>query len=88
MEFFSGLEVSMERTVSSYRLRLLLSKRRNLKRKVLNLENTIRHSLKAFGIHIKGTGRMGFDAAVRDAITGDGLACELMDATLTGRAML
>jgi transposase len=30
-------------------VRLLLSQRRNLKRKFLDLENTIRHSLKAFG---------------------------------------
>ena len=45
-----------------YRLRLLLTQRRNLKRKVLDLENTIRHSLKAFGIRFKGTGRGGFDA--------------------------
>ena len=43
---------------SYYRLRLLLTQRRNLKRKVLDLENTMRHSLKAFGIRIKGTGRL------------------------------
>src|SRR6266545_2233765 len=47
---------------SCYRRRLLLTQRRNLKRKVLDLENTMRHSLKAFGIRIKGTGRTGFDA--------------------------
>ena len=44
------------KTESCYRLRLLLTQRRNLRRKVLDLENTIRHSLKAFGIRIKGTG--------------------------------
>jgi transposase len=37
-----------------YRLRLLLTHRRNLKRKFVDLENAIRHSLKAFGIRIKG----------------------------------
>jgi transposase len=72
----------------SCRLRLLLTQRRNLKRKVLDLENTIRHSLKAFGIRIKGTGRTGFDAAVREAVAGDGLTCELMNAMLSARAML
>lgn len=56
------------KTKSCYRLRLLLTQRRNLKRKVLDLENTIRHSLKAFGIRIKGTGRTGFDKAVREAV--------------------
>ena len=54
----------------------------------MDLENTIRHSLKAFGIRIKGTGRTGFDAAVREAVAGDVLTCELMDAMLAARAML
>ncbi len=76
------------KTESCYRLRLLLTQRRNLKRKVLDLENTIRHSLKAFGIRIKGTGRTGFDAAVREAVADDALTSELMDAMLAARAML
>lgn len=71
-----------------YRIRLLLTQRRNLKRKVLDLENTIRHSLKAFGIRIKGTGRGGFEQAVRDAVAGDALTSELMDAMLIARAAL
>jgi len=53
----------------------------------LVLENTIRHSLKAFGIRVKGTGRTGCDAAVREAVAGDGLASELMTAVLMVRAM-
>jgi transposase len=73
---------------SCNRLRLLLTQRGNLKRKVLDLENTIRHSLKAFDIRVKGTGRNGFDTAVREAVAGDVLTSELMDATLTARAML
>ena len=76
------------KTASCYRLRLLLTQRRNLKRKVLDLENTIRHSLKAFGIRIKGTGRGGFDAAVREAVADDALTSEPMDAMLAARAML
>ncbi|MBI2735436.1 MAG: IS110 family transposase [Rhodospirillales bacterium] len=75
------------KTESCYRLRLLLTQRRNLKRKVLDLENTMRHSLKAFGIRIKGTGRGGFDAAVREAVTGDAVTSELMDAMRAARAM-
>lgn len=76
------------KTESCYRLRVLLTQRRNLKRKMLDLENTIRHSLKAFGIRIKGTGRTGFDAAVREAVADDALTSELMDAMLAARAML
>jgi transposase len=76
------------KTESCYRLQLLLTQRRNLKRKVLNLENSIRHSLKAIGIRIKGTGRTGFRAAVREVVAVDGLTGELMDAMLAARAML
>ncbi len=71
-----------------YRMRLLLTQRRNLKRKVLDIENAVRHSLKTFGIRIKGTGRGGFEKAVRDAVAGDALTRELMDAMLTARAVL
>lgn len=77
--------LALAHIVRCYRLRLLLTQRRNLKRKVLDLENTIRHSLKAFGIRIKGTGRGGFDAAVREAVADDTLTSELMDAMLAAR---
>ena len=40
------------KTEACYRVRLLLTQRRNLKRKFLDLENTIRHSLKAFGVKL------------------------------------
>ena len=73
---------------SCYRLRLLLTQRRNLKAKFLDLENTIRHSLKAFGIKLGGTSRGAFDRAVRDAVAHDALTLELMDAMLVARAML
>jgi transposase len=71
-----------------YRMRLLLSQRRNLKRKFLDLENSIRHSLKAFGIRFKNTGRGGFEAAVREAVADDKLTSQLMDAMLSARAAL
>lgn len=71
-----------------YRLRLLLTHRRNLKRKFLDLENAIRHSLKAFGIRLKGTGRGAFAQAVREAVAGDALVAELIDAMLNARAAL
>jgi transposase len=55
---------------------------------VLDLENTIRHSLKVFGIRLRGTGRAGFERAVREAVASDALTTELMDAMLIARAML
>ncbi len=71
-----------------YRMRLLLTQRRNLKRKFLDIENTIRHSLKAFGVRLKGTSRGEFEQAVRDAVANDPLTSELMEAMLTARAAL
>lgn len=71
-----------------YRLRLLLTHRRNLKRKFLDLENAIRHSLKAFGIRLHKVGRASFDAAVRAAVAGDAFTAELMDSMLAARAAL
>ena len=73
---------------SCYRMRLLLTQRRNLKAKFLDLENTIRHSLKAFGIKLGGASRGSFDQAVRAAVANDALTSELMDAMLVARAML
>jgi transposase len=71
-----------------YRMRLMLIHRRNLKRKFLDLENAIRHSLKAFGIKLAGTSRGKFDAVVREMVADDALTSELMDAMLNARAAL
>src|SRR5262245_42603092 len=49
----------------SYRLRLLLTQRRNLKRKFLDIENAIRHSIKAFGLKVGKVSRGEFEARVR-----------------------
>lgn len=69
-------------------MRLLLTHRRNLKRKFLDLENAIRHSLKSFGIRLSKVGRKAFEQAVREATAGDRLTAELMDAMLAARAAL
>jgi hypothetical protein len=56
-----------------------------LKRKFLDLENAIRHSLKSFGVKLNKVGRAKFDEAVRDAAAADPLTAELMDCMLTAR---
>lgn len=76
------------KTEACYRLRLLLIQRRNLKRKFLDLENSIRHSLTSFGIRLKLTGRRDFDQAVRTAVASDQLSSGLMDCMLRARAAL
>lgn len=72
----------------SYRMRLLLTQRRNLKRKYLDLENSIRHSLKAFGIRLNKVGRGGFEKAVRSAVADDPMTAGLMGCMLRARAAL
>ncbi len=46
------------------------------------------HPLKSFGIRIKGTGRNGFEKAVRTAVADDALTRELMDGMVSARAVL
>lgn len=76
------------KTESCYRVRLLLVQRRNLKRKFLDLENTIRHSLKAFGIRLGKVGRVGFEKAVQQAVHDDAMTVGLMACMLRARAAL
>ena len=76
------------KTDGAYRLKLLLTHRRNLKRKFLDLENAIRHSLKSFGVKLNKVSRGGFEQAVREACAGDAITAELMECMLTARAAL
>lgn len=71
-----------------YRIRVLLTQRRNLKRKFLDLENAIRHSLKVFGIKLGKVSRGGMDKAVREAVADDAMTLGLMDCMLRARAAL
>jgi transposase len=72
----------------SYRLRLLLTQRRNLKRKFLDIENAIRHSIKAFGLKVGQVSRGEFEARVRELVAGDALIAGLTDCMLRARAAL
>ena len=72
----------------SYRLRLLLIQRRNLKRKFLDIENSIRHSLKAFGIRLHLTGRKAFEGQVREMIGDDPMLLAMLEPMLKVRAVM
>jgi len=72
----------------SYRLRLLLNQRTNLKRKFLDIENAIRHSIKAFGLKIGQISRAKFEARVRELVAGDKLIAGLTECMLRARAAL
>ena len=76
------------KTDACYRIRLLLVQRRNLKRKFLDLENAIRHSLKVFGIRLGKVGRGAMEKVVRESVAGDAMTAGLMDCMLRARAAL
>lgn len=83
--WFNAIHMKSE---ASYRLRFLLSHRRVLKRKFLDLENTIRHSLKVFGIRLGNVGRAAFEAKVRELVTKDRFVAAMTDGMLRARAAL
>lgn len=84
--WFKSVHVKSE---ASYRLRLLIACRRNLKRKFFDLENAIRQSLKAFGIKVTAVStRTTFDAKVRELTAYDPVLTALCDAMLRARAAL
>ncbi|MGA7675916.1 MAG: IS110 family transposase [Rhizomicrobium sp.] len=72
----------------SYRLRLLLTQRRNLKRKLLDVENSIRHSLKAFGMRLGRLGRTEFEHRVRELVGEDRLMCAVLEPMLKVREVM
>jgi transposase len=73
---------------ASYRLRLLLTQRRNLKRKFLDIENAIRHSIKTFGLRLGRVGRGEFETRVRELVADDRLIASLTDCMLRARRAL
>lgn len=84
--WFKSVHVKSE---ASYRIRLLIANRRNLKRKFFDLENAIRQSLKAFGIKVMAVAtRTTFDAKVRELTAHDPVLTALCDAMLRARAAL
>ena len=72
----------------SYRMRLLLIGRRNMKRKFLDIENAIRHSLKAFGIRLGQVSRGRFEAKVREQLADDPVLTGMVEGLLRVRAVL
>jgi len=72
----------------SYRMRMLLMARRNMKRKFLDIENAIRHSLKAFGIRLGQVSRGRFEGKVRSALADDVVLTGMVEGLLKVRAVL
>lgn len=73
----------------SHRLRILLANRRMLKRKFLDIENTIRGTLKVFGIKTGHLSRAKFEHRLREIIQGeDPFLQEMIDPMLQARDVL
>jgi transposase len=56
------------KNVEAQRLRTLLSNRKLLKRKLIDMENHIRGALRTYGLLIGQVGRAGFEARVREVV--------------------
>lgn len=73
----------------SHRLRVLLTSRRLLKRKFIDVENTIRGTLKVFGVKMTRTTRGRFEADLRERLRGeDALLRDVVDGLLAVRRTL
>jgi transposase len=83
--WFKQVHVKSE---ENYRLRLLLTHRRNLKRKFLDIENAIRHSIKTFGLKLGAVSRGQFEARVRELTARDALIAGIAHCMLRARAAL
>ena len=75
MEYFAGLDVSMEETAicvvddkEMQKLRTLLANRKLLKRKLVDIENHIRGALRAYGLLVGAVSRGRFEARIRELI--------------------
>lgn len=79
--WFRSVHVKSEQ---SHRLKLLLTSRRLLKRKLVDIENEMRQSLKSFGLLLgPRVQRSSFDQRVRDLVAHDPLISRVMASLLT-----
>jgi transposase len=72
----------------SYRLRFLLSQRSTMVRKRVDVENSIRQSLKVFGLRMGLCNKSGFEARARELVGGDPVLSGLVEAMLRVRTVL
>src|SRR3712207_815097 len=75
-------------TPASQRRRLPLTSRKLLQRKVQDLENDLRGSLRSFGLKVGGIGAAGFEARVQELAAADPFVASVIGPLLEARAML
>ena len=69
-------------------VRFLLTHRRNLKRKFLDIETAVRHLIKTFGLKLGSVGRGEFEERVRELVAHDPLILGIADCMRGPRAAL
>lgn len=73
---------------ASYRLRFLLNQRETMVRKRVDVENSIRQSLKVFGLRMGLVNKHGFEARARELVGDDLVLSGLVEAMLRVRTVL
>lgn len=76
------------KSAESHRLRLLLSNRKTLQRKAIDIENEIRGTLKAFGLKIGKVSKRLFEMRVWELLAEDPRLSDLVRSMLKVRAVL
>jgi transposase len=76
------------KTPASQQRRLLLTSRKLLQRKVQDLENDLRGSLRNFGLKVGIVGAAGFERRVRELVAGEAFVASVVGPLLEARAML
>lgn len=76
------------KTVGSQRLRLLLSGRKLLQAKLLDVDNEVRGMLRNFGLKVGRVGKAGFEARVRELADGDPFLTLVIGPLLAARKVL
>jgi transposase len=76
------------KTLRSQKLRMLLSQRKLLKAKALDVENELRGALRNFGLKVGAASVGRFEARIRDLVAGDGDLAALVEPMLIVRRAL
>ena len=76
------------KTLRSQRLRMLLTTRKLLGAKLLDIENDLRGTLRNFGLKVGKVGPGAFEARVRELAAGDPVVAAIVEPVLTARRVL
>lgn len=85
MGFFRAVHV---KSMASQEVRALLVARKQLLNKVLDIEISLRGILRGFGLKVGNVPRLGFEARIRELVSGRAMLERIAEAMLAARATL